>query len=126
MSAMKKLIITWQRLINEDEATCPRCGGTERELEKAVKELKGMGIAVELEKKALSPAEFKSAPLMSNRIVINGKPLEDWLKAGSGSSKCCEECGDEECRTVEVNDQSYATIPAELIVQAGLEASKRA
>lgn len=117
--------ITWQRLVTEDKKTCPRCGGTEQELEKAIKELKGRGIKVTLEKKALSPAEFKAAPLESNRILIDGRPMEEWLKAGTGSSRCCSECGDEECRTVESGGQTYETIPAGLIVQAALAASKR-
>lgn len=110
--------------MTEDEKTCPRCGGTEQELEKAVKELKAKGLEVVLEKKALSSKEFKAAPLESNRILINGRPMEEWLKAGSGSSRCCSECGDEECRTVESDGRTYETIPAELIVQAALAAKK--
>jgi len=121
---MKKLNIVWQRLITEDGATCPRCGGTEAELGKAVKELKKLEIAVKLEKKALSPAEFKAAPLASNRIIINGKSLEEWLSAGAGASPCCAECGDEECRTVEVGNKIFETIPAEIIVKAAIAAAK--
>jgi hypothetical protein len=120
---MKELTITWQRLLSDEGTTCPRCGGTEAELDKAAKELQGMGFKVKLEKKGLNPAEFKAAPRESNRIMINNKPLEHWLSAGTGSSPCCAECGDEECRTIEAGGQSYETIPAELIVQAALAAS---
>lgn len=37
----KTLVIEWQRLLDENKQTCPRCGSTEQEVEKAVKELTG-------------------------------------------------------------------------------------
>ena len=121
---MKTIFIEWQRLIIDKE-TCPRCGGTEQELEQAVKELDLLGIKAELEKKELSEAEFKAAPGESNRILINGQTLEAWLQANTGRSRCCDACGDEECRTVEVSGKVYETIPAELIVRAAKIASER-
>lgn len=36
---MKTLVIEWQRLLDEQKQTCPRCGSTEQEVEKAVREL---------------------------------------------------------------------------------------
>lgn len=120
----KRIKIEWQRLII-DQATCPRCGGTEQEIETAVKGLKRKGIAVKLSKKEISKAEFDKNPQESNRILINGRTIEDWLTAKTGSSCCCDACGDAECRTVEVNEQVYETIPAELIVKAALEALKK-
>ena len=120
----KRINIEWQRLLIDNE-TCPRCGGTEQELEQAVKELDRLGIKAELEKKELSEAEFKAAPGGSNRILINGQTLEAWLQANTGRSRCCDACGDEECRTVEVSGKVYETIPAELIVRAAKIASER-
>lgn len=119
----KILRITWQRLVT-DGNTCPRCGSTEDELEKAVGQLKGKlassGVDVILKKTELSLAEFKKDPVSSNRIQINGRLLEDIIGAGTGQSQCCDACGDEECRTVEIKGESYETIPAEIIVRAGL------
>ena len=49
----------------------------------------------------------------------------DWIKGQTGSSRCCEECGDNDCRTVEVGGKSYEVIPAQLLVRAGLIAASR-
>ncbi|MBS1126283.1 MAG: ribonuclease [Nitrospirae bacterium] len=124
---MKMLIIEWQRLLDERNKTCPRCGSTEQEVEKAVlslkQTLKSAGIDVSLVKKAINPQRFKKDVLQSNKILIAGKTLEEWLGAGTGQSPCCEVCGDAECRTVEYADQTHETIPADLIVKAGLLAT---
>jgi len=124
---MKMLIIEWQRLLDERNKTCPRCDSTEQEVEKAVlslkQTLKSAGIDVSLVKKAINPQRFKKDVLQSNKILIAGKTLEEWLGAGTGQSPCCEVCGDAECRTVEYADQTHETIPADLIVKAGLLAT---
>lgn len=123
--ATRRLVISWQRLISNGN-TCPRCGSTEDELDKAVLELKeklkSRGIEVILKKQELTLEEFKQNPLSSNKVMLNGRPLENLLDAKTGHSKCCDVCGDEECRTVEVGENNYETIPASLIVKAGLKA----
>lgn len=122
------LTIKWQRLIS-DEKTCPRCGSTEEELGKAVSALRQslapLGIAVILEKEKLSVAEFKNDSLQSNRIWINNRLLEDWIEGRSGHTPCCDVCGPDECRTIEVEGQIYETIPAEIIIKAGLSAASQ-
>ena len=82
-----------------------------------------MGIAVSLEKTKLSPDEFKKNPIQSNRILFNGKTLEELIQAKTGQSQCCDECGDEECRTIETDGASIEVVPADLIVKAGLIAA---
>ncbi len=123
---MKKLKISWQRLVTEGK-TCPRCGGTEEELEKAVSNLKealsSLGITVIFEKKELSVAEFKEDPLQSNMIIINDKSLENWINGKVGESQCCDVCGPTECRTTTIGGRTYEEIPAELIIKAGLIAA---
>lgn len=122
------MTIKWQRLLADGE-TCPRCGSTEEELEKAAmvldQALAAMDIKVVLEKDSLSKAEFEKDPLRSNRIWINDRPLEDFVAAKTGSSPCCEVCGPNDCRTVEVDGETYETIPSALIVQAGLIAASQ-
>ena len=119
---MKTLGIEWQRLLDEQQKTCPRCGSTEQEVEKAVtslkKELAIYGIDVTLRKKAIDQETFRKDAVQSNKIMIEGKTLEEWLGAATGQSKCCEACGDAECRTVEYGGQSHEAIPADLIVIA--------
>lgn len=121
----KSLVISWQRLISNG-STCPRCGTTENELDKAVSQLKErlqpQGIEVSLKKEELTFEEFKQNSLKSNKITFNNQLLEDLLDAKTGHSKCCDVCGDEECRTVETSEKNYEIIPAELIVEAGIRA----
>lgn len=124
---MKTLVVEWQRLLDEQTQTCPRCGSTEQEVEKAVQELNRLlnpsGIVASLSKKAIDPESFKRDVLQSNKIMIAGKTLEEWLGANTGQSKCCETCGDAECRTVEYADETHEAIPADLIVRSGLIAA---
>ena len=103
------------------------CGSTENAVEEAVATLRQtltpLGMTVVLEKGELSPEAFARAPLQSNLITLNGRPLEAWLGVSSGQSQCCEVCGPNECRTLEIGDKVFEAVPAELIVKAGLLAA---
>jgi hypothetical protein len=126
---MKTLKIEWYRLM-ADGQTCPRCGATEKEVEKAFRTLEQslapLGTIVVLEKHELTPGAFQQDPSKSNRLLLNGRPLEEWLGLRVGQSLCCGPCGDKECRTLETTGgQVYETIPAELIIKAGLQAASR-
>ncbi|MCW4011740.1 MAG: DUF2703 domain-containing protein, partial [Candidatus Bathyarchaeota archaeon] len=122
------LFIKWKRLVNDD-GTCPRCGSTEEQLDRAVvtlgESLTSLGIDVVVEKVEMSVDEFKKKPLESNSIWLNDQLLEDLVGAVVGQSPCCDVCGSSDCRTVSVDDQVYETIPSELIVKAGLVAASR-
>ena len=126
---MRTLTILWRRLVDEKGRTCPRCGRTGAQIEKAVKILAGRlrprGFAVLARSRALNREAFERNPSGSNRIWIAGRPLEHWLGAKAGKSRCCGACGTAPCRTVELGDKSYAAVPARLIVRAG-EAAARA
>ena len=126
MSQAKSLTIKWQRLLS-DGRTCPRCGSTGDEVDKAVATLRQslapLGIMVVLEKCELSIEEFKQDTLRSNEIWIGGRLLEDWLGATTGQSECCDVCGPNDCRTVNVAGENHEIVPAELIVKAGLLAA---
>jgi hypothetical protein len=126
---MKAIKIIWQRLVDEHGSTCERCGGTENELDKAVrflqKSLAPAGVRFSVEKKAMDLQEVSHDPSQSNRLWIDGRPLEKWLGADVGQSPCCEPCQGFECRTLEVDGATHETIPAELIIKAGLLAVQR-
>jgi hypothetical protein len=128
MDSKKTLTLKWQRLLSEGQ-TCRRCGVTEVEIEKAMVALKKafspLGIDVILEKDELSIEEFKKDTLQSNMIWLNGRLLEDWIEGKPGKSQCDDVCGLHECRTVGVEEEVYETIPAELIVKAGLLAASQ-
>lgn len=123
---MMTLSIHWQRLLSEGQ-TCPRCGSTEAELDRAVATLRQsltpLGIEVLLEKGELSVSKFTQDTLQSNSIRINDRPLEEWLGARSGQSQCCDVCGPNDCRTLEFEDEILEVVPADLIVKAGLLAT---
>jgi Domain of unknown function (DUF2703) len=123
---MRILPIVWQRLVRDGE-TCDRCGGTQAELQQALMtltpRLRPLGIELRLETKAIDEAAFKASPLDSNRVWIAGRPLEEWLGATTGRSRCCAACGDSDCRTVELSGSAFETIPEALIVRAVLIAA---
>ena len=127
-NAMKILKIEWQRLVTEGQ-TCPRCGATGEELDKASQSLERslapLGIKVVFEKHELTSGVFQRDHSQSNRILLNGRPLEEWLGLKVGQSPCSATCGDAECRTLETGGQVYETIPADLIIQAGLQAASK-
>ena len=126
---MEKLTIKWQRLVDENGETCPRCSATETEVRSAAGSLRAslaaMGIDVEFIEDTLDVSAFQEDPAESNRIWLAGKPLEAWLGAEVGLSPCCDTCGDAECRTVTVDGNTYEAIPARLIVRAGLLAAEK-
>ncbi len=128
MDSRKTLIVKWQRLLFDGQ-TCPRCGATEAEVEKALDALKQalspLGIDVILEKGELSVEEFKIDTLQSNTIWLNGRLLEEWIDGKTGQSQCCDICGLHDCRTVGLEEEVYETIPSELIVKAGLLAASQ-
>ena len=126
---MKTIKIVWQRLIDERGQTCPRCSATEQELQKALrfltKSLLPLGIVFSLDTRALNSQEFDRDPMQSNRMWIDNKPLEKWLKAETGASPCSGPCGEGECRTLNVAGKTLETIPAELIIKAALLSVER-
>ncbi len=126
---MKELHIVWQRLVGEQGTTCPRCKGTGDEVVRTVERLKfalePLGVIPRLEIRELSEAAFLKQPSESNRIWIDGQPLEHWLEGQAGSSRCCNECGDNDCRTLEVGGKTYEVVPEELLMRAGLIAATR-
>ena len=126
---MKNLPILWQRLVSQQGTTCPRCHSTGDEVQRAVQKLKEtlepMGVTPELEVREIDEASFFKDTLQSNQILIAGQSMEHWLGGQTGSSRCCNECGDNDCRTVEVGGQIYEVIPEELLVRAGVIAATR-
>ncbi len=122
----KILTIKWQRLVRNGE-TWSRCQGTGVEVQRAVDELNfrlaAFSIRVNLETAELDYATWQADPDQSNRIWVGGRPLEDWLDGRVGHSRCCSVCGEEDCRTLELEGQTFETIPAALIVQAGIMAA---
>lgn len=125
------MTVKWQRLVTDDGQTCERCGSTQEEFRKAVatleESLRPLGMEVASVEEALTPEEFAADTIESNRVLIEGRSLEDWLGGETGESECescCSAIGEDvKCRTVRVDGNTYEVIPAELIVRAGLVAA---
>jgi hypothetical protein len=97
----------------------------ERAIAKLRQSLRPLGIEPSLEIRELDQRSFKANPSESNRIWIAGRPMEEWLGARVGSSRCCSVCGTSECRTVEVEGTTFETIPENLFLKAALIASSQ-
>lgn len=125
---MESITITWHRLVDETGATCNRCGSTESAIDSAYDKLRSgllqIGINTKLEKCAMDEEAFKGDPLQSNQITIEGRTLEQWLNASTGHTQCCGPCGDNDCRTVEIDGRVYEDIPEALIIRACLLAAE--
>ncbi|MDE3041141.1 MAG: DUF2703 domain-containing protein [Nitrospirota bacterium] len=126
---MKSLPIIWQRLVSSEGKTCDRCDTTQKEMQRALGKLKEallpLGIEPTLEVRAIDEESFKANPSESNRVWIAGRPMEEWLGARVGSSRCCSVCGESECRTVQVGSTTFEAVPEELFLKAALVASSQ-
>ena len=124
---MKSLPIIWQRLVSPDGRTCDRCNATHLEMQQAVTKLREalrpLGVEPTLEIREIDETTFKADPSESNRIWIAGRPMEEWLGAKVGSSRCCSVCGESECRTVVVKGATFEAIPETLFLKAALTAA---
>ncbi|AAB89951.1 DUF2703 domain-containing protein [Archaeoglobus fulgidus] len=120
-----QLTIKWLHL-SVDGETCPRCSETGKELLKAVNTLKEflspLGFEVVFEEVELTPEDFSRDPFKSNEVWINGRLLEDWIGAKVTQTPCCDVCGDQECRALEVDQQLQEVVKADLVVKAALMA----
>ena len=126
---MKPLPILWKRLVSPQGKTCDRCSATYQEMQRAVEKLtqslRPLGIEPSLEIREIDEKSFKADPSESNRVWIAGRPMEEWLGANVGTSRCCSVCGTSECRTVEVEGTTFETIPEKLFLKAALVAASQ-
>ena len=106
-----------------------RCSGTQDAIVQAIPKLqealRPLGIEPALETREIEPDAFKGMPSESNRIWIAGRSIEDWLNASVGKSTCYSACDGAECRTLEVGQETYETIPEQLILKAALLAASQ-
>jgi len=120
---MKTLDIEWKHY---DKAgnTCARCSETGQTLQKVVTELaeecRPCGWDIRLKITTLTEAEIPE----SNLILLNGTPIETVLANAEAGESHCESCCDLTgnsstcCRTIELDGESYESIPANLIREA--------
>ena len=116
---MKTIDIEWRHLV-VDQATCERCSDTGLLLQQLVTDLNhecaARRVQVSLTETPLGPERISE----SNQVLINGRPLEvsaPTIRIGASNCRSCGELTgrDEQCRTVELEGQSFEVPPAYLI-----------
>ena len=119
---MKELEIEWKHL-DVDGKTCDRCAGTGDEIHQFInrlhEECAAKDVHITLNEINLTEKEVEE----SNRIFINGVPLEDILPETTVSQNICSSCSDllgrsTCCRTIIHTGKEYETIPKRLIREA--------
>ena len=121
----KRLEIEWKHFA-VGGTTCDRCGNTGEALSTAIKELRQefapAGVKINLTETLLDKTRIAE----SNEIRMNGRPIEDLLAAGVVSTECasCGTLAGEStcCRAIEIGDERYEDIPADMIKKAAYRA----
>lgn len=125
---MKELKIEWKHL-DVDGKTCDRCALTGEEIQQFVNRLHEecaiQDVHITLKETKLTEKEIEE----SNRIFINGIPLEDILPDTTVSQNVCSSCSDllgssTCCRTIIHTGKKYETIPRRLIREAVCKIAK--
>ena len=121
----KRLEIEWKHFA-VGMATCERCGKTGDALRKVIEELRRefdpAGVKINLTETLLDKIRIAE----SNEIRMNGVLVEDLLAAGVISTDC-PSCGtlvgeSTCCRAIEIGDERYEEIPADMIKKAAYRA----
>jgi hypothetical protein len=121
----KRLEIEWKHF-DVGGATCERCGNTGEALKVTVEELRRefapAGVKINLTETLLDKTRIAE----SNEIRLNGMLIEDLLAAGVVSTNCpsCGTLAGEStcCRAIEIDNEQYEDIPAEMIKKAAYRA----
>ncbi len=119
---MDNLLIEWPHL-EKEEQTCLRCAETGEAIGVVVAEMAescaAKGVRIEFKETKLGEEDISK----SNSILINGTPIEELLPDAQASTNDCGSCSEltgkeTQCRTVEYDGETYATIPGSLIRKA--------
>ncbi len=119
---MKLIEIEWMHLDVSGE-TCVRCADTGDAVQRAIEELNrecgDAGIRVRLKETRLDAGRIDE----SNRILVNGRPIEAILPEMELSASDCSSCGEligeaTQCRSLVVDGQEYEAVPPARIREA--------
>lgn len=113
-------------VLRVDGETCDRCGTTVETVRQAARDLQDVlfarNVRVRLIERAASPEQVDA----SNTVLINGRPVEEWLGARRVSTDC-PSCGDllgrsTCCGAIETDGALYESYTAEQIRDAAFAA----
>jgi len=104
----RDLVIEWKHIGNDVSGTCERCSLTGNAIRDVLKELEPYfqekGIAIEFRETVLPDSEIE----VSNQVLLDGRPLEDYLAGSEVVQTPCCSCacitGEDSavCRAIEV------------------------
>lgn len=126
-SSAPKTIVIETTVLRIDGETCERCNTTidnARVAADALKtQLKPLGVEVSLVEHATTKENLPD----SNSVIINGKPIEEWLGAERVSTECvsCGDlCGEESvcCGAISLGDTVQESYSVEHIREAAMMA----
>jgi len=119
----KVVVISYQKAVTESCKGCEKCGVDGKEIQKAADVLKDKLAAKKVKVKIV---EKKNPAAKMSNLWVCDIPLETWLGAQTNTSSCggCTNPTEKmTCNVMTVDGQNYETVPAELIVRAGLMAA---
>ncbi|HTM08702.1 MAG TPA: DUF2703 domain-containing protein [Verrucomicrobiae bacterium] len=120
-----ELKIRWQRRADRPGQSCERCVRTLSEIHSAARKLRKAFEPLGVDVPAVEVSAAAADSLEANRVWLNDRPLEEWLKADVGRSSCCDAFGKHECRALYIKGRRYEVVPEELLVKAGLMAGAK-
>lgn len=110
-----------------DGETCDRCGDTREGVRTAVEDARRLlareAVTLELVERELAPENLAD----SNRVLVNGRPAEEWLGGASVMSDC-PSCGDLVgepacCREIEVGGVRTEAVGRDVVFDAIMAAA---
>lgn len=118
---MEELTIEWKHYDKEGE-TCARCNNTGDNIKLALEAVSTddayKNIKINYKETILKASQMPD----SNTVIINGQKLEHILNAKASENYCyscsCLASSGTNCRTIELNNESYESIPKEMILEA--------
>lgn len=119
----KSLVILWQHTMCQSKNPCERCLTAPKEVQRAYEELHSA-----LAKLYITVIfDEQTEGQTGERILINGRVLENWL-GGRLIKRQCASCPSvegkaKEYNALELDGTAYEIIPANLIIKAGLLAA---
>jgi len=126
---VKDIEVVWQRYV-KDGNTCNRCDQTGRNIQRTVeqlnKELAPDGVEISFITKELGEEEIPE----SNRVFVNGEPIECTVPGVRVYMNDCESCcgmasgKGVKCRAIEYNGRQSDELPEELIRSAILAVAR--
>jgi len=119
----KELYVEWQHVGADVTHTCERCSATGISVTSAIQDLKPTfaerGIDIQYKETVLQAYQLPE----SNKVLINGKPLETYLTNAHIVQTSCQSCAcivekeSAECRAIQTPEGLYESLPTDLIRQ---------